>query len=332
MQSLVKMIVAGALFLGIQQATADVDHLNFNPTSIRGLAQAYGYILGLEFTLKRISNEYPDLSGQVLISKSKFNSSFPGIVKKLRVQIVAAMGDDFFKKTEANLRRQLATNLGNQEIDRGMALNFLGEVQKRSKGGIESPVLEYILSTQYLTHPSEEFSDGYRQEFRSEGHSKSQGLDLVLQLPKSWIAKEGRRPHIVQKWISQNGTGFEMVLLDIRDTEGYRPTNAEVEEFVLNGEIKEIVPAGANYMDSGIFSLEKRKGYWVEFGMVAERVGIELYQRIRLNQLFFRGKAIGLMCQTSRKSIERASADAAFKKITPLCQQVLNSFVFLQAY
>lgn len=305
---------------------------NFNKNSVKGLAQAYGYVLGQEFQLERISREYPELSPAVMLAKVQFDSSFPKIKSKLKEQLIFVMGEDFFRIVSADIKQQLKTTIGTQVITKDIALGFLHQVKERGKGQIDSPVIEYMLSVKYLPYPVGEFTDGYRQRFSSDGHRKSQGIKLVLQAPKSWKAKEGERPHIVQKWVSQNGTGVEMIHLDIRDTAGYTPTNSEVEAFVSSGEVKETVPSGSTYINSGLFSLEMRKGYWIEMSQVHERVGIQLYQHSRMYQLFFRGKAIGLMCQTSSSSEDKAAAAAAFKRIKPLCQQVLNSIVLLQAY
>jgi hypothetical protein len=177
-----------------------------------------------------------------------------------------------------------------------------------------------------------EFLDGYRQRFNSDGHRKAQELKLVLQLPRSWKEEEGERPHIVKKWVSQNGTGMEIIHLDIRDSEGYTPANNEIETLVSSGEIKDTVPDGATYINSGVFLLEMRKGYWMEMSRHQERAGINLYIHSAMHQLFFRGKAIGVMCSAMSPNEHRAKADEAYKSIHPLCQQVLNSLVLLQAY
>lgn len=308
--------------------TVTAAELNFNQTSIKGLAQAYGFILGQDFSLERIKQEFPELAPAVALVNAQFNSSFPSIKSKLKEQLVKAMGKKLFDKTDHDLKKQLRATLGKQVITNEVAQGFLQQVKERAEGNIDSPVVEYLLAVKYLSNPAGEFLDGYRQRFNSDGHRKAHGLKLVLQVPKSWKGKEGERPHIVKKWVSQNGTGMEMIHLDIRDTEGYTPTNNEIETFVSSGEVKDTVPAGATYINSGVFSLEMRKGYWMEMAMLHERAGIHLYQHSVMYQLFFRGKAIGLMCQTMSPNEDRAKADEAYKTTQPLCQQVLNSLSY----
>jgi hypothetical protein len=48
--------------------------------------------------------------------------------------------------------------------------------------------------------------------------------------------------------------------------------------------------------------------------------------------LFFRGKAISVMCMAASAEKEEAKVTAAVVKLNPLCQQVMNSVVLDQAY
>jgi hypothetical protein len=306
--------------------------LNVNPTSVKGMAQAYGFVLGQEYSLSRIAKEFPELTGSVVLARAQFGSTFPDIKTKLEKQLKQAMGEKLFQETATNLRTKLRETLGRQQITREIAVNFLEQVKGRSKGEIENPIIEYLLAVKYTTNPVGEFVDGFRQRYQTDGVGKSQGIKLTLQLPRSWAAKEGERPHIVKKWQSENGTGLEMMLLVIQDGQGYNPTTKEMQNIVSSGEIRDFVPDGSTYVDSGNFSLEGQTGYWLQMTMPIERAGAKMYQEALMYQLFFRGKAIGVMCQAGGAENEKPKTIDAFKRIRPLCQQVLNSLVLTQAY
>jgi len=306
--------------------------INFNPTSVKGMAQAYGFVLGQEYSLSRIANEFPESTGEVELARAQFGSTFPDIKTKLETQLKQAMGEKLFQETATNLRTKLRETLGHQQITGEIAGNILEQVKGRSKGEIESPVLEYLLAVKYTTNPVGEFADGYRQRYQTDGVGKSQGIKLNLQLPRSWAAEDGERPHIVKKWVSENGTGLETILLGIRDWQGYNPTKKESEEFVRSGEVKETVPEGSTYVASGNFTLEMRTGYWVQMAMPIERAEMKIYLDVLMYQFFFRGKAVGIVCQAGGPEREKPKVNDAFKRIRPLCQQVLNSLVLTQAY
>lgn len=306
--------------------------INFNPTSVKGMAQTYGFVLGQEYSLSRIAKEFPELTGGVELARAQFSSTFPDIKTKLEAQLKQAMGERLFQETRTNLQAKLKETLGRQQITKEIAMNFLQQIKGRSQGEIESPVLEYLLAVKYTANPAVEFADGFRQRYETTGMGKSQGIKINLQLPRSWAGKDGERPHIVQKWVSENGTGLEFINLDIRDGQGYSPTKKEMEEFVKSGEAKDSVPDGSTYVDSGNFTLENQTGYWLQMSMPLERAGIKMYLDALMYQFFFRGKAIGIMCQAGGPENEKPKVNAAFKRIRPLCQQVLNSIVLPQAY
>lgn len=306
--------------------------INLNATSVKGLAQAYGFIIGQEYSLSRVAKEYPEMSVRVELARAQFNSTFPDIRTKLEIELKKAMGEKPFQETDTTLRKKLRETLGHQKITSEIAINFLEQVKSRSKGEIESPVLEYLLAVKYMANPAGEYADGFRQRYSTDGVGKSKGIKINLQLPRSWAKKEGERPHIVQKWVSENGTGLEMIHLDIRDGEGYNPTKKEMEEFVRSGEVKDSVPDGYTYVSAGNFTLERQTGYWLQMTASIERVGIKMYLNALMYQFFFRGKVIGVMCTASGTENEKTKVDEAFNRIRPLCQQVLNSLVLVQAY
>lgn len=326
------IITVNVILFCFQVAPVQATDNDFNQAYVKGISEAYGFILGQEYSLDRIVKKFPDLASSAKVAKAKFNASFPGIKTKIKDQLIKTLGKQIYEKIDLGLKRKMKENLGGEVLTKEIAYNFIQEVGERAEGRIDSPIIEYILSVKYHQNPASELIDGYEQRFSSEGHAKSEGVKLKLRLPKSWKAKEGERPHIVQKWVSKNGTGTEMILLDIRDNEGYTPTGSEIKSFVNSGEVKGVIPNGGKHIDSGVFSLEMQEGYWVEISFVQERAGIAVYQRYIMHQLFFRGKAIGLMCSASTTTDEKAKADEAFKRIKPLCQQVLNSLVLLQAY
>lgn len=306
--------------------------INLNSTSVKGIAQAYGFVLGQEFTLSEIAREFPESSVSVIMARAQFGSTFPNIEKKLETQLRKAMGEKRFQETAANLRTKIQETLKGQQITKETAASFLTQVKDRSKGEIESPILEYLLAVRYNNNLAGEFRDGFRQRYQTDGAGKARGIKLKLQLPLSWAAKEGERPHIVQKWVSENGTGSEIILLDIRDGEDYTPSKEEIEDFIRTGEVKEVIPPDATYVAAGSFTIERQRGYWIQMTQQHERAEMKLYQHILLYQFFFQGKAVGLMCSAGGSETERTSIDEAFKRLRPVCQQALNSLVLMEAY
>lgn len=307
--------------------------LNHNHNSIKALSKAYGFLLGQENSLKRIEARYPDLRLQVETARFTFAGSFAGVKERLEDELRQAMGEATFDKFRAEMEKKIGELLGQQALTADNSVDFLEKVKARAKGEeMEADVLRYLLAVKYARAPVAEFLDGFRQRFNTDGSGKARGIRLRLQLPRSWLAQEGERPHIVRKWTNEGGTGLSLVMLDIRDTGSQEPSAREIEQFVKSGEARQTFTELGKVHDVGTFSIERRKGYWGELSMFQERAGFKMYQRGMLYQLFFRGKAVGIMCMAGAKDSEPEKADAASSLIKPVCQQVVNSLVLEQAY
>jgi hypothetical protein len=321
------------LFVGFVLPSMAFAALNYSQSSIKGISQAYGFVLGQEASLTRIERTYPDAAMQVEVARATFNAAFPDIKKKLEAELTTALTEPNFKQLRDEMSAKIRPLLTKQQITPQLAQQFLEQVRARAKGDeMEPDVLRYLLAVRYTANPVSEFLDGFRQRYKTDGTGKSQGLRFHLQLPRSWLIKEGERPHIVQKWVSEGGTGLSNIILMVQDTGGETLSRAEADQFVRSGEIRTSVPDGAKFIDGGAFSQERSAGYWIDMAMPQERAGMKMYSRGRMYVLFFRGKGISLMCMAASAETEEVKVTAAAVKLNPLCQQVMNSVVLDQAY
>lgn len=306
--------------------------LNFTQESVKGLAQAYGFVHAQSLSLTRIATEYPAMSGRAHHASARFDSTFPGIQGLLEAQLKAALPGQAYSQFAEKLTNDIRQNIGSQTVSEPLAQQFLDLVERRARGEIETPILEHLLSVQYAGQPAAEFSAGFKQRHEIDGSGKAKGVKLNIQVPRSWLGKDGERPNIVKKWTSQYGAGGEMIHVDIRDAEGYDPSAKEVDAFIRSGEVRTVIPDGARFIAADKITLERRPGYWIEFSTEMERMGMTFYEAALMYQVFFHGKAVGVVCQAMRPASEKAAADAAFKSLKPACQMVVNSVVLPQAY
>jgi len=322
-----------AIILSAACAAPTFATLNYNSKAISALSKAYGFVLAQEYSLALVETSFPALHIQVEMARAAFGSGFPDIRERLEKELAEALGGPQFAELRAKMDKKFNEMFGRQPITLEVSQQFLEQVKARGKGkDIEPDVLSYLLAVKYTRNPAGEFLDGFRQRYRTDGVGKSQGVKLALQLPYSWRGKEAERPHIVQQWISEGGTGLSNIMLLVLDAQGYAPTRREVDQFVKSGEIREAAPDGAKYLDGGAFSQEKSVGYWMEMAMPQERAGMKSYMRGFMYLLFFRGKGIQVMCMAGGPEQNRAIADVESVKLKPLCQQVMNSLVLEQAY
>lgn len=307
--------------------------IEVNQGNLPGLTEAYGFVLGQKLSLERIAREYPDLARDALLARLSFERTFGDMHGKLQPKMVAFMGEELFQQFLSDMTAQLEQINGQQEITREIAEQFLEEVgSRRAKGDIYSPTLEYLLAIRFGDNPAQEYTKGFRQRYHTEGAGKSLGVVLNLQLPKSWQEQEGNRPYIVRKWKSEAGTGGELIMLQVRGTEGVAVTRADVAEMMLPGEIEDLVPDGGVLQDYGLVTIEGLPGYFMDFDVLMERAGIAVYQKMRQYSFFYHDRMIAVQCSAVALESDYESAEARFERMKPLCVQVFNSVVLPDKY
>lgn len=325
----------GALLLCVLLTSASVTSasLTHSRQSVQSIAKAYGFVIGQETSIVRIEKAFPNLKAQANLARLTFDSSFPNIRSKLERELSLALREKGLSELKAKIQRDIASTLDKQTVTNEGAQSFLETIKARAKGQeIDADVLSYLLAIKYSESPVDEFNDKFRQRYATDGTGKSQGLQIRMQLPLSWKGAEGERPHIVQKWISEGGTGMSSIMLLVQDTQGVTLTRKDIDQMVRDGELRDALPVGGKFIAGAAFSQEKGAGYWIESTLVNERAGLKMASHSLMYMLFFRAKAISVQCAIANDIEMAPKLAAAMAKLKPLCQQVMNSLVLPQAY
>lgn len=306
--------------------------IELNGSNQSGISEVYGFVVGQQMTLDRIARRYPDLAREALLARLTFERTFGDIPSKIEPMLKKALGNDKYLKFQADFEHKLSGQVEREPLSRATAKTFLEEVRNRGEGDIYSPTLEFLLSIKFGEFPAEEFTKAFRQNYRTDGSGKSRGVVVEMQLPRSWKGMDGYRPHIVRKWKSEAGTGMELIMLQVRETEGVYITRADVAEMIQPKEIKSLVPDGGVLGDYGMVSMENLPGYFVDFSLLQERAGMVIYQKMRQYNFFYRDRMIAVHCSAGSLESEYESVELQFEKVKPLCAQVFNSVVLPDKY
>ncbi|WP_417539427.1 hypothetical protein [Marinobacter sp.] len=320
------------LLIGLMICVSPIKAIEPSPRNASGLGEAYGFVLVQNLTLQRIADDYPDLAREALLAKLEFQRTFGDIHANLEPKLVEFLGEEVFKAFRAKLENQLMDMAQGEEIRRILAENFLEEVRNRARGDIYSPTLEYLLAVRFSENPVSEYSSGFRQTFQTDGSGKSRGLVLRIQLPKSWQEKEADRPHIVRKWQSEAGTGMELVILHVRETDGVHISRSDVAEMLQPGEVDALVPADGVLYDYGMVTIEGLPGYFIDFGQLAERAGTVMFQQMRQYVFFYKDRAVSVQCSVGALESDHELVEGRFARVKPLCAQIFNSVVLPELY
>ena len=302
----------------------------------KDIGQAYGFYLGQNYSLSEISKKYPSTSGLALLAEKEFSATFKSSIEGMDA-LMAKYAKSEWNKIEKQLTTQIASFINIDQISETQARQFVELVRERAKGKIESPVIETLLlfKSGYEKNPEREFLDGYKYKYSTNGIGKAKGVAFSIEAPKTWVAKEGNRPNIVQKFVSENGRGLELLLILIKEVPlqpGETITEKDVLEILNPKDIQDFMPDGGVYLNSGKLTLENLPGFWVHFKMNMSRVRNTFGMEIIMYTIFYKNKMIQIQGQVMTSINGEPAERGGLKKYEKLFDLMANSFVIANMY
>jgi len=293
------------------------------------ISRTYGYYQGQKQTLQKIKEKYPSLNYQVDRVQKEFDLVFNNPVRNIDKLFGDTKG---WREVKEKLNREIQQQkLPNFSYEDGV--NFIEEVKQRTKGKIESPVLETLLmlNPNYEKNPEQEFYDGFKKKFKSHKSSKAKGVDFSINIPMSWLSKEAHRPNIVQKFIAQNGHSPDMIMLLVKNIpNGEEVSKKEIKSIVNKRDMKLFLPSNAMLKEFGYIEIEGLSGYWQQYAISMQRVTQIISMETLVYTLFYQDKMIQIQCSVG--DFENKSLDQKMKRFKPLFKAVANSFVLNELY
>jgi hypothetical protein len=305
-----------------------------NKPKYERVSEAYGFITGQEYSLGLIQNEFPNLELNIVKAQIAFDLSFGNTKEKMKNYLSEFLGNSRFKEFEDNSLIKMQETFGNQTLTEEIARTFIIEVESRAKGNIVTPVLETLLSFQYASSPQSELMAGFSTIFKTKGHPKSKNTDWQIKVPRSWRAEEADRPNIIQKFISDFGTGNQSIMLMVKEMQlpvGYKISKEELDGFFSEKEMKDIVPEGGKLISFSKMTFDKNAGGMIEYEQIVKRLDFEI--KIRMAQfMFIRGNQMYIL--QGMVSTDKVETNMALEmqKYLPLYKLVANTIVVNDQY
>lgn len=302
----------------------------------KDISKAYGFYLGQDYSLNEISKKYPSMSGLALIAEKEFLATFKSSIEGMDALMLKHAKAEW-EIIKGQLTNRIAESINIEQITELQARQFVELVRKRAKGNIDSPVLETLLlfKSGYENHPEREFLDGYKYKYTTDGAGKAKGVAFSIEVPKTWAAREGSRPNIVQKFVSENGRGLELLLVLIAEMPlppGGTITEKDVAGMHNANNIKDILPEGAEYIGSGKMTLENLPGFWVHFKMNMSRVRYSVGMETMMYVIFYKNKMIQIKGTVTTSLNGKPLNHGGLKYYEELFDLMTNSFVITKMY
>ncbi len=171
---------------------------------------------------------------------------------------------------------------------------------------------------------------GYERTFQSANHPKAKGVSFKINYPTSWKAIEGERPNIITKFISENGRGFESVMLTVKELpipEQKRITETEIREAFSEDTLKVMLPKGARFISSARIKLDGLPGAMMHYDISGQRLDMVLQTRNLSFVVLFKNKLIFIVCGVAALNPNALELEARFKHREPLFRLIANSLV-----
>jgi hypothetical protein len=322
------------VFLVLAANTPTVVAQTIESPLLSDLCKTLGFIMGQRFTLNLIKAEYPNLALQAQVAESEFESSFSNAEKNIKNALQEILKEECAEFLEI-MEQQVNDALSTQQLNQEVAARFIAEVELRARGEMPSPILETLLTYQFINWPMEEFTLGYSRIFRTKNHSKAKDVDFQVRYPISWRPEEGERPNTIQTFTSENGRGLEMFLLMVKDIPlplDYTLTEQDLDDFFVESELKKMVPEGAKNVSAKTIVLDNHKGAMIIYDHIGQRLDIAITSRTLHFITILGGKIIWVSCYVSALPGEESELKERFNRFEPLFKMIGNTFIIQEQY
>lgn len=292
------------------------------------MGQAYGFSISQDYLLELIKTKYPRLEPQIEIAKLKFKRSFGKSLSTID-SILSYKSMEWPEiKSSMNDQIKLSVKISDYDYDRLNDIVLL--VEKRAAGEIPAPIIGTLLTfnPKYLKNPTLEFTDGFKSRFSSKDNEKAKGVDFHLDLPQSWLSKEGNRPNIVQKFISQNGHGLAMALVLVLELpEVSNISEEDIKELAQSDESKEMLPKNSQFINSGFIKIDGLPGIYQEYKLSQMQLDTELLLHTAAYNVYYKNYMIRIECSVGSNKDQEKDTDSVFMKYKELFKLVAGSLV-----
>ena len=248
-------------------------------------SMVYGFFIGMEISLETIYEYEPELRSDIIKLNLLKTTNFPNS-KKNTIS---------YLKNETNSINYLENKMDSIKIEWKLnvlvsskedKINSLKEIEGFLKGKISSPMLENVLSFEYQDQPHKEFVNGYTYTYNTKGHKKAKNTAISIDIPKSWTAREGRQPNVIQHFTSDCGNGHysvnivsqEMLITsDMLLNSTFEEIDLFYREMFTEKYAKEIIDG--KFISYKPMNIAGRAGFLVVYEDINEKMGMKIKMR-----------------------------------------------------
>jgi hypothetical protein len=181
--------------------------------------------------------------------------------------------------------------------------------------------------------PAKEFLAGSRVKYSSLNNPKAKGLHITLEYPSSWLAMQGERPNIVQKFVSEAGKGLEMAIIQINELQKEKaPTSEELKEILQPDSMRDLLPANAKYISGKMTKLEGLPAGWIRYATEESRAGMSIKTIHEWYMVYFDYRIIKMFFSVAAPATREKELINSYNQFAPLFGLMANSLIIHSRY
>jgi len=212
------------------------------------------------------------------------------------------------------------------------SLSVIGQSQKKTQNDTSLSQMSTSTSdTQMIDWLEVEILAKNHKTFNTAGHSKSKGVNITIPYPDNWKASEGEGPNIVQKFVSDNGSGSSMISILTKDLpipSDIILTDAEIKEILSVDNLRESVPSGGNLIDVQLCTVGSQPAGIMECTVLSKRTGGTLLVHSIIINLIACNKLVMIQFQCTGQIGSEVQTAQHVQNFRPLFHWIANNIVF----
>ncbi len=297
-------------------------------------SMVYGFFVGMENTLESVYEYEPGLRSEIvklnLLKTTNFPNSKNNAISYLKNEVNSIKKlERKFDSIKIEWKRNILVSSKEEKI------NALKEIEGFLKGKISSPMLENVLSFEYQNQPHKEYVNGYTFKYNTKGHNKAKNKEFSIEIPKSWTAKEGKQPNVIQHFTSDCGNGQIALNLitqefpinnELIDNADFELIDEVFQKDFFNEEtIKEMI-GNNKFISFKPMKIAGRSGCLIIYENVSEKMNIKIKMRT-IQYIFHDVTHLHFISFYISSDDLLEDLDNKYKIINPLFFMIVNSII-----
>lgn len=296
------------------------------------MVRTYSFYLGQKFSVDKIVEKFPSLRPEITEAQNLWSVQFKSSVENINKELIINLGTKFDELEKALYSNLLSQDFSSLSISDSK--DYIDIIRYRTQGNIPSPFLETLLSFKpsYQKSPEKEYLDGFIDEYYTKESLKSQGLNLKIKYPKSWLAKNGDRPHVLKKMTSNNGHGLVGVLIGIAETNEI-PTESDINLLLSEDGMKYQLPENFKVISTKTgLTIDNFKAASITYYFEKEQMDIKLGIIMETYMLYYNNFQISLVFSVGSTSDNYTDIANRYEINKKLFWHIANDIVIISQY